>query len=178
MKILIDCGAHKGKAIPILHQKFGLFDKHYLFECNPNLFQKLKKKFKNEADFSIYDSAIWVEKTTLPFYLGKNSISSSLISDKKNLSNTTIQVSTVDFSDWLKTIYKPKDEIYIKMDIEGAEYSVIEHLIATGTISLIKVLCCEWHAGRRLPPKEQSRERHRLLLERLRTLSLTLIDWT
>jgi Methyltransferase FkbM domain len=42
----------------------------------------------------------------------------------------------------------PEDEIIVKMDIEGAEKLVLEHLIATGADRRISLLLVEWHDHR------------------------------
>ena len=39
----------------------------------------------------------------------------------------------------------PKDEIALKMDAEGAEYEILEHLIATGANEMLSLVWLEWH---------------------------------
>jgi len=55
-----------------------------------------------------------------------------------------IKAKCVDFSSWLKR-YNAEDHIVVKMDIEGAEYFVLEKLIANGIPPCLKVLNIEWH---------------------------------
>lgn len=37
---------------------------------------------------------------------------------------------------------------FAKMDIEGAEFDVLEHLISTGRAGLLDLLLVEWHVSR------------------------------
>jgi len=45
------------------------------------------------------------------------------------------------------------------MDIEGAEFDVIDHLIKTGAINLIKELYCECHGRFRFPLETKEDEK-------------------
>jgi len=65
-------------------------------------------------------------------------------------------VPCFDFSEWLLEI--GPDAVAVKMDIEGAEYELLAHLIRNGTDSLISELLIEWHGGR-------AEEREALLAE-------------
>ena len=58
----------------------------------------------------------------------------------------------------LKSKY-PNTSIYVKLDIEGVEFEVIDHLIKTGSINLIKELYCECHGRFRFPLETQEDEK-------------------
>ena len=58
----------------------------------------------------------------------------------------------IDFSRWLKEMVARHTEadgskpfVVVKMDIEGAEYAVLEELVHDGTIALISELMVEFH---------------------------------
>jgi FkbM family methyltransferase len=55
------------------------------------------------------------------------------------------EVGCIDFSEFILSNFSKADNIYIKFDIEGAEYSVLNKLIKTGTIDMIKEITIEWH---------------------------------
>jgi FkbM family methyltransferase len=57
------------------------------------------------------------------------------------------RVPCFDFGQWLSSVGADAT-VTIKMDIEGAEYSVLEHMIHTGAIDLVDDLFCEWHHDR------------------------------
>lgn len=181
MKILIDCGAHKGKALEFLFAKHGSFDKIYMFECNPKLYIRLKNNLIGKRlNLEISSQAVWIKEEKLSFYLGikNHKESSSLILGKKGTqANEKIEVEGFDFSNWIKETFSKNDEIIIKMDIEGAEYPVVESLLRDRTIEMIKVLYCEWHA-RRLKPKEENIKRHEALMEKLKKEKVLLGEWS
>ena len=51
------------------------------------------------------------------------------------------RAETFDFSDWLAD----HGPAAVKMDIEGAEYALLSHMIAEGTHTLMTYLFIEWH---------------------------------
>jgi len=56
-----------------------------------------------------------------------------------------ILVPTFDLNEFILTNFTLKDYVVLKLDIEGAEYNVIPHLIDGGAIELITELFIEWH---------------------------------
>ena len=56
-----------------------------------------------------------------------------------------VEVETVDLSQWIKDNFSKEDFIVMKMDIEGAEYTVLPKLIEDGTASYINRAFIEWH---------------------------------
>lgn len=55
------------------------------------------------------------------------------------------EVECFDFSRWLKKLKRPRTEIIVKVDIEGAEYPLLEDMIARGTDKLVSQFFVEWH---------------------------------
>eukprot|EP00672_Neobodo_designis_P007207 CAMPEP_0174874244 /NCGR_PEP_ID=MMETSP1114-20130205/76348_1 /TAXON_ID=312471 /ORGANISM="Neobodo designis, Strain CCAP 1951/1" /LENGTH=396 /DNA_ID=CAMNT_0016109575 /DNA_START=45 /DNA_END=1231 /DNA_ORIENTATION=- len=58
-------------------------------------------------------------------------------------------VPSVDFSAWLQGRYTKDDFVVLKMDIEGGEWEVLEHMFRTGAASLIDEMMLECHARAR-----------------------------
>jgi FkbM family methyltransferase len=56
------------------------------------------------------------------------------------------QVTTIDFSSFILTEIPKNSEIILKMDIEGAEFRVLNSLIRSGAIKRISKLYVEWHS--------------------------------
>jgi len=57
-----------------------------------------------------------------------------------------VQVQTLDVADLLHRRVTPRDYMVVKMDIEGAEYEVVPHLISAGVAPLIDEMFLEVHA--------------------------------
>ena len=54
-------------------------------------------------------------------------------------------VRTVDIATWIAESFTKDDFLFIKMDIEGAEYAISEKLHRLGALGLIDVLSLEAH---------------------------------
>lgn len=62
----------------------------------------------------------------------------------KNVSS----VPTLDFGRWLRQTVQSHDYVAVKMDIEGAEFPLLDHLLATGVLCLVDELFVEIHFNR------------------------------
>lgn len=56
--------------------------------------------------------------------------------------NVTMIARCFDFARFLATVPEP---IIVKMDIEGAEYAILEKIVADGTDDRMSLLLVEWH---------------------------------
>ena len=65
-----------------------------------------------------------------------------------------INVEAIDFNKFLKNNSNKYSEIIVKMDIEGAEFQIIDHLIENDTLKLIKELFIETHGRFNFPENE------------------------
>ena len=49
----------------------------------------------------------------------------------------------IDFAAFLRTRFKPEDWVVAKIDVEGSEYDLFDHLLATGSASLLDEIFVE-----------------------------------
>ena len=75
-------------------------------------------------------------------------------------------VPSVDLAAWLQQRYCAADLLVVKLDIEGGEWEVLEHVLERGAARLIDHLHVEWHLRQRAPA--DSVERRRLEARRKR----------
>jgi FkbM family methyltransferase len=152
--LYLDFGANAGDTISA-QMALARVDYCWGFEPNPVLAQALRLRFEGQ-NVEIVEMAAWVEATTLPLYLG-HPLSSTLLQGKVGLENypeyvitydKSVDVQTFDTAAWLRRHVDEEDTVVVKMDIEGAEYRVLPHLLATGAIDLIDELRCEFHPER------------------------------
>ena len=78
-----------------------------------------------------------------------------------------VPVPCFDFSAWLRTL--PEAPV-VKMDVEGAEFPILERMVEDGTDSLVSELLVEWHDDK----MDDFAERKARLLGRLRC---PVVDW-
>ena len=50
---------------------------------------------------------------------------------------------------WLGARFCREDDVFLKMDIEGAEFEVLEHLLKRGAAQLVDTVSIEWHTQKR-----------------------------
>ena len=84
-----------------------------------------------------------------------------------------VKVRTIDFSRWLRQNTSVFDYVILKLDVEGAEYDILEKMIRDRTISRINHLFIEWHWEKVGIP----RDRHQRLLRALRRRRVPIFDW-
>ena len=172
MKVFLDCGTNLGQGLKEFHSKLNLINNPeweiYCFEPNPCI--GLTTLFPKATNITYLQKAVWIENTLLEFRMqGKstenlNGLGSKLeVVDKKyNPENCRFKletVDTIDLSEFILKLVKEDSnvEIYMKMDIEGAEFEVLPHLIDTNTIRYIKEVYCECHGRFRFPLEDQKK---------------------
>lgn len=148
-KIFLDCGAWNGYSVKVFRQVYdpNMEYKIYSFEANP---YHLKTFPKFEGFHVLIGDAVWVDYTEMDFYLdySRKRASSTLLKEKTSGDldkENPIKVKCVDLDDWIKGMFTESDEIVLKLDIEGAEYTVLPHMIESGSIDYIDKLFIEWH---------------------------------
>ena len=148
--VFINVGAGKGSDI----DGFLKIDPSYsnweifAFECNPELIKTISKKYPNIQLIPLAASTV---DQSSKLYLGNSYVNSSLISSKINVfEERYLEVGTIDISKWLMDNFKKEDYIILTLDIEGAEYPIIEKMINDGSLDLIDELYIEFH-GKKIP---------------------------
>lgn len=152
--IYIDLGANNGDTIAA-HRASSDVDFCWGFEPNPNLASEARRRFEGQP-VEIVEMAAWIGEGVLPLYLG-HPLSSTLLPGKVALEDypeyavsyeKSVEVRTFDTALWLREHVVEDDDVIVKMDIEGAEYQVLQRLLDGGEIRLIDELRCEFHVGR------------------------------
>ena len=63
----------------------------------------------------------------------------------------------------------------VKIDIEGFEYDLLEHMIETRSVEYINKIYCEWHVDKLYKNnREQIFERHNNLIKKLNKMGFNL----
>ena len=176
MDILIDCGASNGSAIVEIDRQFGPFEQIFAFEPNPANASCIPR---NDPRIVVIEKAVSVKTGSARFYLSEQFDGSTLYPEKisGNIDKDRyIDVPTVDFADWLDRTVTAADRVVCKMDIEGAEFDVLEHVLNKSKIRLIDLLLVEWHVSR-FPDPWPRRWRRALIKVRLLLSGTTCRNW-
>lgn len=151
-KVFIDAGGYTGDTVQLFLEKYPDAEQFeiFCFEPNPNLKEHHKWWPPGCEFYTFLPKAVWIADCKLNFYLAANPLGSSLIKSKGGRSKLDkkhpVEVEAVDFSKWIKDNFTKEDFIVLKMDIEGAEYQVLQKMIDDGVIFYIKELYVDWHA--------------------------------
>jgi len=165
-KLFIDCGGYDGCSVI----KFLMSNPGYdviSFEANPELWKyysglpttligKAVHKFDGEVEFTIDpfdgDGSSLVKEKEIDFY-----------KKIKNEDCPKITVPCIDLSSFIKEQSRLYDHLVLKLDVEGAEYEILEKMLADKTINYISKLYAEFHWQK----IGISQERHEKLLKEL-----------
>ena len=173
MNYFIDCGANLGQGLLEFNAFLKMFNNPewviHSFECNPDI----ELKFEEVSNFNFYQKAIWVEDSSISFLLatrdneytaplglgqdskpgeltrlgnhvGAEEIQNQAVREKLA---KTVDVPAIDFARYIRELKEndPESKVFVKMDIEGAEYQVLRHLLKESVTQMIDELFVETH---------------------------------
>lgn len=163
--VYLDCGGHHGEGLSEFIEKYKI-DKTWVIEgFEPNPACNYKQRLSHlDLNIIIHEKAVWVHDGTILFSQenheksksksptdGKSKIDGwgSVISELNSTHllhcEPPIEVECVDFDKILSKYNKENYNVIVKLDIEGAEYNVLRHIISNGSIKNINELYVEWH---------------------------------
>lgn len=131
-EIFLNIGACDGRYSERFRKMVGTYQKIYNFECDPNNFQKMKENLAGYRDCYFSRKGIWDKHDKLKFNADGNA--GSCIREEGNIE---IEVDSID------NMFKNVPITFIKADIEGAEYRLLDG--AQNTIKEYKpklAICC------------------------------------
>jgi len=144
--VFIDGGAHLGETVAAF-EKSKLFSKYpwrvVSFEPNPELVSQIPKR----PFLTVMGQAMWDQDAQIDFHVSpQQTLGGSVMPTfVPRPEMQTIKVQAIDFGQWLKRNYRKEDVIYVKLDIEGAEYAVLRKMLRDGSITYIDKLFIEFH---------------------------------
>ena len=152
-KIFIDLGAHLGESVIRFYKDVvdAVEYKIYAFEPNPALTSQLQQNLKDYSNVEIISKAVSDRDGTVELYLGSmNDADGSTLVLSKHTGNINygkpIEVCSINFSKWLQSIIKSQDYVFLKINIEGGEYIVMENLMQSGILNQISRIHLILHA--------------------------------
>jgi FkbM family methyltransferase len=177
--IAIDCGANVGEVTEVLAWNGATV---HAFEPNPYAFDLLRRRFRYRSNVICHQAAVGVKAGTLPLYLHVNGVSdqvywstaSSLLQVKSNVDpNRSVSVDVIDLGEFLSSL--PHQAALMKLDVEGVEVEILDHLIDTGAIRQADRILVERH-DHKIPELEAPM---RALLDKLKQEGITHVrlDW-
>jgi len=134
--LVFDCGGYKGEFASNIFSKY--LCKVYVFEPVKKYALNIQEKFYKNPKIKVYPFGLGAEKGNFAISECEDSSSIYNIGDKKSI------IEIISFKDFL--LENNIDYIHlIKINIEGGEYELLNHIIETGLISRIENLQIQFH---------------------------------
>ena len=145
--IFIDGGVHQGVFTDIALACGGTV---YGFEPNRFLSLFLRKLYKNNPKFIFYEAAIGAKAETLQFLDGGDGVISqggSVVHFTPEYKQCpTYNVQCVDFPQFVADLIQKHGKIhFIKLDIEGADFAVMDALLERDLLQNVEYVMVETH---------------------------------
>lgn len=142
MKIFLDVGAYNGDtAKAVLNHEYN-FDKIYCFEPNPFFCNLIRQNIK-DLKIEVEEFGLWKENCNRELYCS-NGPSASIYNDRFGENIERIEVKLIKASDWFKENIKENDQVFMKLNCEGAECDIIEDIIEANEDYKIKALMIDF----------------------------------
>jgi FkbM family methyltransferase len=148
---VIDCGFNEGVVLNGFHNRLDANKwSFYGFEIQSELYELVSEKFKDHKNVTLYNEAVSVDGGEIEIFIsdsygtnfrgGSTTVPGKVTSDRLHEKR---MVKSVDFGQFLLELSKKHDYIFIKMDVEGAEYVLIPHIIKNKNV--FDLMVCEFH---------------------------------
>ena len=144
--VVVDIGANGGQEIELF---LPTNCQIHSFEPHPMFFKELDEKYGAMPNLYLNQSAAWKEESKKTFYFKKGVSArnggASLIKEKTNISlNLNTVVKCIDIAKYINNLNSKID--LLKIDAEGAEYEILNHLFETSTYQKIDHIYYEDHS--------------------------------
>lgn len=174
-RIFLDCGGHDGSSVRKFRRTRDPEAAYEIVTFEPN--PRYALSYRNFEKHHLIAAAVWIEDGTKSFYLDPDDgDGSSLFRNKQSGAldrDHPIQATTVDLSAWIRRTLSERDEVILKLDVEGAEYEVLDKMLLDGTARYVGELLIEWHWSKVGVPATV----HRELLDRWKVTGIPTSAW-
>jgi FkbM family methyltransferase len=129
-KVFVDLGAHFGETLGVVMEDRWGFDRIYCFEPAPQCWPKLDALADERV--SVFRYGLWSSNDHATLF-DPGRIGASLF-DQKSKEGTSVDVELRDAAEWFAEHLDASDEVVMKVNCEGAECEILNHLCASGEL--------------------------------------------
>lgn len=165
MKIFLDVGAHIGETLEIaLESKYG-FDKLYCFEPVRECLDVIRTRY-NDKRLVLCEYGLWNKDCIMSLY-NPGDLGASVFKDKpRRHDKGFLNVKFVSASNWFNENLNFDNQIYLKLNCEGAECVILDDLIDSGQYKKIAVLMVDFDVVK-IPSQRHLMKEMKMKLSRL-----------
>ena len=143
--IVLDVGGYEGQWASDLYSKYN--SNIYIFEPVSAFYKNINQRFKKNININVYDFGL--AGKTREELISLTGDASSIFQKSANSEG----VKLISISEWIKNEKIDRIDL-IKLNIEGGEYELLEHIISTGLIDKIDEIQVQFH-----PIEDKSEDR-------------------
>lgn len=146
MKVFLDVGAHQGETVRAVRDPKYRFDRIYCFEPASACWQALEAEAAADPRVTLLRYGLWRRTCELPLY-EPGSAGASLFEDKFTGSHRTGTVQPCRFvraTEWLRENLTDRDEVFMKLNCEGAECDIVEDLLDSGEFGRLRAVMIDF----------------------------------
>ena len=179
--VFVDCGGYDGCSIRRFIKDFDREDRFEMITFEPN--DLYATCYSDLPKHRLIQAAVHDRDRFQNFFLDQeDGDGSTLFGNKLTRGNggfgtldtaNPVKVRTIDLARWLRENTSAFDYIILKLDVEGAEYDILEKMIRDRIIGRINHLFVEWHWSKVGVPHD----RHRTLVRALRRKRVPIFEW-
>lgn len=182
----IDCGFNTRDVFNHYYQSLGDRFDYTGFEIQPDLWQAANESNEYQSPpVDFIHAAVSDKADTLHYYEPRkwwlnHKGGASILSEKQDrtMDKVSTPIDAIDFSAFIGERFSAEDFIVVKMDIEGAEYPVLEKLISDNRLNHIDLLFVEFHAKWLSPTAEKNWSAiHEKVVHELQKQNIEYYDW-
>jgi FkbM family methyltransferase len=194
-KIFLDCGTHYGEGLRQFSDMFHMDEewKIHTFEANPVTYEVFKSRRLPHLGGNVlaYNYAVTTYDGEIDMYIESPDTEirdtgqgSSIVSkDKWNpqdgilkFKEELVPVPCIDLSKFVELNTSEDDFIVMKLDVEGAEYDILDKMLEEMTLHRISHLFVEFHA-KYFTNLEEMQQREFNLVQKIRAEGINLHHW-
>jgi FkbM family methyltransferase len=155
--VVLDCGANRGDVTAPLA---GTGATVHAFEPDPYAFARLSRRMKGLANVVLHEAAVGVTDGTVRLMRAETfadnpqggSVKSTVLPGGRGIDEgeaAAVDVRMIALPDLIREIAAASGEVaFLKLDIEGAELGILEHMHAEGLFDLVRLTVAETHEGK------------------------------
>ena len=155
--VVFDCGANVGAVTGPLAETGATV---HAFEPDPFAFEQLSRRVQGMDNVILHNAAVGVAAGSVRLMRAANfadnpmggSVKSTVIAGGRNIDerdDATISVQMIALPDLIRATAATAGEVaFLKMDIEGAELDLLEHMQAEGLFDLVRLTVAETHENK------------------------------
>lgn len=167
-RIFLDVGSNTGQTIYLILQKKFKMDYIYGFEPSPLCCKILENKFQDNPRVSVIGIGLFSETCEMILY-NEGSQGGTVHSDYQTTCSPELRETKCQFvraSEWFKNNIHEGDEVFLKLNCEGAECDIMIDLIDSGEYEKVRATLIDYDVRKSSSAQHKEQELRELLKRR------------